>query len=117
MSIYVSISRRAYPFEENGPEISVDEWLQAVDGEKDFRLPIADECEGVGSHARVCTTFDPPVVFDFTSMGEIDVKNPSPPIIARMKRLAMLLNATVFSAEHGETFDDYGNHQGFVEEP
>ena len=116
MSIYVAISRRAYPFEEGAPSIAPEEWLAVVDREPDFRPPVGSETEYVGPHARVFTGHIPPYVFDLTADGEIDVKSPPAPVIARMKALARLLGANVFSVETGETFDDQGNHAGFVDE-
>ena len=116
MSIYVSISRRAYPFQEPGNEITVEEWLAVVDTAPDFRRPEGAEREFVSPDARVWTGHEHPVVFDFTSMGEIDVKSPPPRVIAKMKVIAARLGAIVFASETGEVFDDEGRSAGFVYE-
>jgi hypothetical protein len=114
MSYSVSISRRADPLDEEGPAITSDEWLDAVAREADFRVPEASETEWAGPFMRVWTGHpDGPVHFDWMD-GAIDVKNPDPPMIVRMKALAATLGATVFS-ETGAVFDDDGEEAGFLD--
>lgn len=113
MSIYVSISRRADPLDDDGPAITAEEWLRCVGEEPDFRSPVGAEAEWVGEHARVWTGYKYPVAFDLTFQGDIDVKSPDRLIIARMKALAAKLSANVFSQE-GEIFDESGEHAGFL---
>ena len=114
MSIYVSISRRAEPLEDDGPQITAEEWLEVVSSESDFRLPQGAEGEWVGPHARVWTGH-PQVRMSFDWVdGQVDVKNPDAATIARMKALAARLQATVFS-ETGELFDDAGESAGFLD--
>lgn len=116
MSIYVAISRRAYPLESDGPSITIKEWLDLIDLEPDFRPPVGDEGEFAGPHARVFTGGGTAVVFSYTSDGDIDVKSPPPAVIVRMKELAKKLGANVFAQETGEIFDDQGNHAGFIDD-
>jgi hypothetical protein len=68
----------------------------------------------VGSHARAWVGHpEVPMIFNWTR-GQVDVKNPDPATIVRMKALAAALNATVFS-ETGELFDERGDSAGFWE--
>ena len=114
MSLYVSISRRADPLQEDGPQIAASEWIDLVAGEGDFRLPEGVESRWVGAFARVWTGHpEVQMVFDWVD-GQVDVKHPDPATIARMKALAVKLDATVFS-ETGELFDDSGESAGFLE--
>ena len=101
MSIYVSITRRPEPLADDGPMISSDEWLAAVDQQEDFRLLQGHETAWVGDFARVWSGHSEyPVVFDWVD-GQIDVKNPDEATVVRMKKLAGGLSAIVIS-ETGE---------------
>ena len=106
MSIYVAISRRNDPLDDDGDSISFDDWLAIVDAADDF------ERDG---DAFIWTAHPAGVRFQFEwSEGQIEVKNPDPPTIARMQNLAKELDAAVFS-ETGEVFDDDGVSAGFLD--
>ena len=114
MSISVSISRRAEPLDEEGPEISASEWLAVVSAEPDFRKVEGAEVESVGPRARAWVGHPAvPMIFDW-AQGQVDVKNPDSATIVRMKEIARALGATVFS-ETGEVFDDRGESAGFLD--
>lgn len=112
MSTYVFISRHTDPFDDDGAEISIQEWLKCVDFEPDFRAPMGAENEWLGAHARIWNGHSISFAFDFVD-GQVMVKNPDGPTVARMKRLASQLSAIVFS-ENGEIFNASGDHAGFL---
>lgn len=114
MSISVSISRRADPLDEEGPEISADEWLAAVSAAPDFREPDGAEAESVGPHARTWIGHPAaPMIFDWVD-GQVEVKAPDSATIVRMQALARALDASVFS-DTGEVFDAHGESAGFLD--
>lgn len=114
MSLTVSISRRREPLDEDGPAIGPEEWTALAALEPDFRGPLPGEAPGAGPWGKVWVRPQgATVVFDFRD-GEIEVANPDPPTIARMKTLASRLGANVFS-ETGELFDDEGASAGFLD--
>jgi hypothetical protein len=114
MSIYVYISRRADPFNDEEPSITAKEWLLSVDGDSAFRIAREDESKWLGENARIWTGHQhaPAFAFDWVH-GQIEVKNPDAQTIAKMQELASKLRAKVFS-ETGELFDDAGAHTGFL---
>ena len=112
MSTYVYISRRSDPLDDTGPSIAAESWLQYVDSEPDFRTPERSEAEWLGPYARILSNYSIPFAFDWAN-GQVEVKNPDAPTIARMKQLAAKFSSSVFS-ETGELFDDSGTHAGFL---
>jgi hypothetical protein len=114
MSIHVSITRRAEPDDADGPTISPAEWLAVVSLEADFREPELAEAEWAGAYMRVWMGHpEGPVHFDWLA-GDVDVRNPDELMIARMKVLAIRLNAQVF-CETGEIYDASGASAGFLD--
>jgi hypothetical protein len=75
-------------------------------------MPVGREREWSSPYARVWTGYRSLVIFDWIE-GEIWVKNADESTIVRMKQLARILSATVFS-EAGGLFDDVGEHAGFL---
>jgi hypothetical protein len=88
MSIYVYISRRADPFNDEGPSITGKEWLLSVDGDSAFRIAREDQSKWLGENARIWTGHQhaPAFAFDWVH-GQIEVKNPDAQTIAKMQEL------------------------------
>ncbi|SRR6266536_693344 len=114
MSIYVFITRRREPADENAVPISSAEWLAVASEETDFREATGAEMEWSGPFMRVWVGHPQNAVhFDWVD-DQVEVRNPDERIIVRMKALAKTLNATVFS-ETGEVYDDHGESAGFLD--
>jgi len=114
MSIYVSITRRAEPLDENGPSITKAEWLRWAERQPDFRVGGPDESSSQDATPYVWTGHPSAVPFTFVWVdGQVDVKAPDRMTIQRMKAIAASLAATVMS-ETGEVFDDLGESAGFL---
>src|SRR5262245_55032439 len=101
MSIYVYITRRRNPIEE-GPKIDEAEWLAAIAEDHSFRQPDSAELGHGRRPARSVYGVwkGHPLGYDawFTwTNGQIDVKNPDEPLIAKAIEIAQKLKAEVVS--------------------
>ncbi|MGH6949920.1 MAG: hypothetical protein ACREH4_03550 [Vitreimonas sp.] len=118
MSIYVYITRRRNPIEDTGPVVGELEWLSAIEGDPTFRRPSREE---VGKERRSPSSYavwtahpeGHDTWFIWTN-GQIDIKNPDEPMIAKAISIAARLGAQVVS-EMGELFNEDGSHRGFVD--
>lgn len=118
MSIYVYITRRRNPIEDDGPVILEQDWRSAVSRDLSFRDASADEMSGMRPTSFPCSIWlGHPQGLDawfVWANGQIAVRNPDEPLIAKAKAIASQLDAHVIS-EMGELFNDDGSHQGFVD--
>ncbi len=113
----IHITRKSEWSDESGPEISLDEWLEYVDGDEDMRADGFAEAETRdGSVLRV----DDPGIAVWTAYSghgvsgnmawfshfqdRISVKNPDEEILGKMHLIATTLNAKV----QGDEGEEYG---------
>ena len=118
MSIHVYLTRRWNPIVDEKPDITEEEWREvaAADG---FFTPAGDRelrDARLKSPSILIWTGHPDGLeawFSWTN-GQIDVRNPDEPMIAKMMALAPKLSARVVS-EMGEIFNEDGSHNCFVD--
>jgi hypothetical protein len=124
MGYDVHITRKENWWEDNGPEISLDEWISVVTGDRDMRLDGYAEAQlGDGSVLRyerdglsVWTAYsghgkDGNMPWFDLCRGCVDVKNPDPEILQKMWSLAQVLSAKV-QGDEGEFYDASGMQIG-----
>jgi hypothetical protein len=118
MSIYVYLTRRWNPTIDEEPNISEAEWRAVAGSDASFRAPTEQELAEVLSRRpsfSIWTGHPDGVATWFSwSNGQIDVRNPDEPMIAKMMTLAPGLGARVIS-ETGEVFNEDGTHKCFVD--
>jgi hypothetical protein len=104
----------------SGDEIPESEWRRIALAEPDFRTPTETEVsEGnwLRSNDLAWTGHRQyPTIWFAWRHGQIEVKNPDQPILAKMMTLAARLNAQVIS-ETGEFFDSTGASLGIRDLP
>lgn len=118
MSIYVYLTRRLNPTLDEEPHIGEAEWLAVATADGSFRAAsdLEREQTGLRRPSILIWTGHPDgdeAWFSWTS-GQIDVRNPDEPMIAKMMTLAPKLGAHVIS-EMGEVFNEDGTHKCFVD--
>jgi hypothetical protein len=120
MGYEVHITRKKDWWDENGPEIGVDEWIDVVTADPDMRLDGYAEAQvGDGKILRVenkglsvWTAYSGHgkdgnmAWFDFRR-GNVVVKNPDSEILQKMWSVAQLLSANV-QGDEGELYDKSG---------
>jgi hypothetical protein len=120
LSIYVFITRRPNPTWTSGDEIPESEWRRIALAESDFRTPTEKELaeeRWLHSNDLAWTGHHQyPTIWFAWRGGQIGVKNPDQPILAKMVTLAARLNAQVIS-ETGEFFDCTGASLGIRDLP
>src|SRR5215208_470820 len=99
MGYYIYMTRRKDRCDEDGPVITEDEWraLVGADPELSFndpRDPLV--ATWIGS------SIYPETLFDYC-LGNIDTKNPDPPVIGKMLQMAEKLGAKV-QGDDGEVY-------------
>jgi len=118
MSIYVYITRRRNPIDDEGPTISEVEWLSVVSNDPTFRNASVEEIgSGRPSKSSYSIWLEHPEGLDawfIWTNGQIDIRNPDEPLIAKAMALASKIDANVVS-EMGELFNEDGRHKGFVD--
>ncbi len=128
MGYGVHITKKKYWFDEEGPTISLQEWLSVVKNDPEMRHDGYAEAEtGEGNALRITSEGlsvwlaysghgkDGNMAwFDFRE-GNIAVKNPDTEILRKMHLLAQALSAKV-QGDEGEEYDASGNQFG-VESP
>jgi tetratricopeptide (TPR) repeat protein len=120
MGYDVHITRKENWWDDSGPEISLDEWIAVVTGDKDMRLDGYAEAQlGNGSALRyerdglsVWTAYsghgkDGNMAWFDLRRGCVIVKNPDPEILQKMWSLAQVLSAKV-QGDGGEFYDTSG---------
>jgi hypothetical protein len=114
LGFYVYITRRDKPFEP-GDAIALDEWLAAVTTDATFQIPEAQPSGRIRSHESIWTAHPEVAETWFTWVdGQIEIKSPDEPLIAKAMTLALRLKARVI-AESGEIYNEDGSHKGFVD--
>jgi hypothetical protein len=118
MSIYVYITRRHNPIDEDGPIIQEVEWRSVVSTDLTFRDASAEEIgRARPSNSHYSIWLGHPEGLDawfIWTDGQIDIRNPDEAMVAKAMELAMKLKANVVS-EMGEIFNEDGSHKGFVD--
>jgi hypothetical protein len=118
MSINVYLTRRKNPTLDTEPHIGEQEWRAVGVADGAFREAAEAELKesGLRRPSILIWTGHPDAAeawFSWTD-GQIDVRTPDEPMIAKMMTLAPLLNARVIS-ETGEVFNEDGTHKCFVD--
>jgi hypothetical protein len=118
MSIYVYITRRRNPIDEDGPVIDEGAWRSVVSADLTFRDASAEEIGSARpSKSHYSIWLGHPAGLDtwfIWTDGQIDIRNPDEPMVAKAMELAGKLKASVVS-EMGEIFNEDGSHKGFVD--
>lgn len=120
MGYDVHITRRQNWFDEDGPAISIDEWLKVVASDPEMRMD--GHAEAVTSNGSVIRVENEGLAvwvkysghqpdgnmawFDFRG-GRITAKNPDAEILKKMWALAQRLSAKV-QGDEGESYDKDG---------
>jgi len=114
MSIFVYITRRRYSYDRFGESIDKDIWQSVALADAEFRVPTEEERQSRRNSSFLVWTGNPTVgeAWFIWQNGEIAVRNPPKPVIAKAMQLAQKLNARVVS-ETGELFNPDGTHKGF----
>jgi hypothetical protein len=107
MGYDLHITRKKLHFDEEGPTITLDEWLAYVASDPELRL-----APGYGKHAvlmSVPSKYPDPWLDWFD--GDIYTKNPDGPILVKMLKIASALGGKV-QGDDGEiyrsaSFEDY----------
>jgi hypothetical protein len=101
MGYYLHITRKSDWWDDEGPDITSDEWLRVVDEDPELRL--------AGYNGAYFAIWSGPLEYadpwlDW-SRGQIDTKNPDPPLIRKMLQIASRLGAKV-QGDDGEVYDE-----------
>jgi hypothetical protein len=94
------ISRKPFWADEDGPAISLEEWLACAAEDPELR----PDAENPSKKNWVVTLPEGSWPLWWELSGELLTKNPDPPAIAKMVRLASLLAARV-QGDDGEVYD------------
>src|SRR5881396_3866264 len=95
----VHITRRDYWVNEDGPSISLEEWLTYVASDPDFRS--SPERKSMALMTIAASKY--PTAWLDWSHGNIYTKNPDEPILGRMLEVALALKAKV-QGDDGEIY-------------
>ncbi len=99
MGYDLHITRKEYHWDENGPAITSEEWLNVVNEDPELSIDDAN-----GPYFTIwsgkCSYPDP--WFDWDE-GNIYTKNPDEPIIAKMLEISKIFNAKV-QGDDGEVY-------------
>lgn len=117
MGYDVHITRKADWFEDEGADISLQEWLDIVESDEEFRLdgfaetptasgkPLRVESDGLAVWTAYSGhTVGGNMAWFLHSDGEVVVKNPDREILGKMCRVAESLGANV-QGDDGERYD------------
>ncbi len=119
MGYDVHITRRKHWVDDDGPEITLDEWLELLKLDPDIRLDGFAEATVDGSTLRVeapglavWTNYSGDGVngnhaWFYWSRGDISVKNPDVEILRKMHSISQALAAAV-QGDDGEFYDSEG---------
>jgi hypothetical protein len=99
MGYDIHITRKEYWVEEDGPAISLEEWLAYVASDADLRLSPERKTMAV---MTVAASKYPTAWLDWVR-GDIYTKNPDEPILAKMLQIASVLGAKV-QGDDGEFY-------------
>lgn len=100
MGYDLHITRKEFWSDEEGPEISLDEWQRYVATDPDIQC----DPENPGPEHYIVSTHAEPWPLWWYSSGEIFTKNPHDEAIAKMVQIAKALNARVL----GDDDEIYG---------
>src|SRR5712672_3318468 len=101
MGYDLHISRKEFHADEEGPQITLDEWQAYIASDPDLRA-----APQYGKHAvlmKVASKYPDPWLDWFE--GDIHTKNPDKPIVEKMIQIAAKLGARV-QGDDGEFYDD-----------
>jgi hypothetical protein len=105
MSIYVFVTRRDDPLDSTGPEITFDEWRQAVASDADLKIekpPDIQPANQIDYAVWNAYPGDYPAWFGFVD-GNIEVKGIDDALLSKLRIMASKLQARIVS-EEGELF-------------
>ncbi len=110
MGYDLHITRADFWAENDGNEISADEWLRFVEQDPDLRV---DEANGALFAVMERSSGDHPPWFDWSG-GNVYTKNPDRRTLAKMLQIAGTLGATV-QGDDGETYTAIDGFPGATE--
>lgn len=119
MGYNIHITRKKHWSDQDGPEISLQEWTDYVKSDPEMRLegfaqfnnPRTGETirlEGPGLAVWTAHSGKPGIRWFDCRHGHIAVKNPDPEVFAKMWHIAHALSAKV-QGDDGEIYDQTGN--------
>ncbi len=100
MGYDLHVTRRSFWADEEGQSISIEEWLACAKDDPELRPDL--ENPGWENWLIVLSEGSWPLWWE--RRGKLVTKNPGPPAIAKLVRLALSLGATV-QGDDGEVYD------------